>query len=177
MRTIWALVLTTVACEAQAQRRPTGALAATSTSDSGSAIAGNPHYSANGWATRALGAVAGSGADARRNSYWAIAASAAMPGSGQAVLGERRFLPYAAFELFSWALYASHARDARARRADYRALASSVARGRFSTDRVVTCERLYFRAYIIRRIWETVTVRTMQILSASSIKIALPSCF
>jgi len=69
------------------------------------------------------------------NPYWAIAASAVLPGSGQALLGERRFLPYAAFELFSWTLYTAHARDARTRRDDYRALAASVARGRFSADR------------------------------------------
>jgi hypothetical protein len=58
-----------------------------------------------------------------------------MPGAGQAFLGERRFVPYMAFELFSWALYATHAHDARERRDDYRAIASNVARGRFSTDR------------------------------------------
>ncbi|MBV6521009.1 MAG: hypothetical protein MNPFHGCM_01130 [Gemmatimonadaceae bacterium] len=86
----------------------------------------------------ALVALAGTPALSVRNrdgSYWSVVASALAPGSGQALLGEQRFLPYAAFELFSWALYASHARDARARRREYRALASSVARAKFSANR------------------------------------------
>lgn len=74
---------------------------------------------------------------AKRASYWAVAASAALPGSGHLLLGERRFLPYMAFELFSWIVYATHSRDARARRDDYRGIALSVARRQFPGDRPV----------------------------------------
>lgn len=72
---------------------------------------------------------------AASQSLWAIAASAVVPGSGQAILGERRFLPYFAFELFSWIQYSAHVREARARRLDYRNLASAVARAPFSAFR------------------------------------------
>lgn len=136
MRAWWLLCLssagwTTVA----AQNRPVGALPAL-VRDIALQVSPTQHLDSLGvgrlngaWERPALGAPPAG------NPYWAIAASAVVPGSGQALLGENRFLPYAAFELFSWVLYTSHARDARARRDDYRALASSVARGRFSTDR------------------------------------------
>jgi hypothetical protein len=68
-----------------------------------------------------------------RSTYWAIAASAAIPGAGQAVLGERRFLPYVAFELYSWAQYTSHIRESRERRDEYRSLAATVARAPLSS--------------------------------------------
>lgn len=63
-----------------------------------------------------------------RASGWAIAASAALPGAGQALLGVDRFLPYAALEAYLWIQYASHSRDARRERDAYRWLAASVAR-------------------------------------------------
>ena len=69
-----------------------------------------------------------------RGSYWAIAASAALPGAGQAMLGEERFLPYAAFEVFTWFQYAAHAHESRERRDNYRSLAATVARSPFSTS-------------------------------------------
>ncbi|MFN8572705.1 MAG: hypothetical protein U0132_11680 [Gemmatimonadaceae bacterium] len=69
-----------------------------------------------------------------RGSYWAIAASALMPGSGQAMLGEQRFLPYAAFEVFTWFQYAAHAHESRERRDNYRSLAATVARSPFSAS-------------------------------------------
>lgn len=64
-----------------------------------------------------------------RASVWAIAASAALPGAGQAMLGVDRFLPYLAAEAYLWMQYAAHARDSRRERNAYRALAASVARG------------------------------------------------
>jgi hypothetical protein len=67
-----------------------------------------------------------------RASAWSIAASAALPGAGQAVLGVDRFVPYLAFEAYSWAQYATHARASRQYRDDYRNLAARVARSAFS---------------------------------------------
>src|SRR5262245_32980925 len=74
---------------------------------------------------------------ARRAPVFAVVASAAIPGSGQALLRSDRFLPYLAFEVFAWTQYASHAREAGRKRDAYRQLASSVARSRFSDTRPV----------------------------------------
>ena len=134
MRTLRAVFLSSLAWSAlQAQSRPEGTFRNPPRANAwrpGSAL---DSIVASG--ATALGALTPNRARPAPDSYWAIAASAAIPGAGQALLGERRFLPYAAFELFSWVQYAAHARDARVRRDDYRALASTVARGRFSTER------------------------------------------
>ena len=136
MRALWVTVLSGLAWSgsADAQRRPAGALPAVLDSAWRRDPRSRTHPE---WVSAAvsLGALNPLDGPRPRESYWAVAASAVMPGAGQAALGERRFLPYAAFELFSWALYAAHVRDARARRDDYRTIAALVARGRFSNDR------------------------------------------
>lgn len=78
------------------------------------------------------------GGEARpRGSYWSVAASALLPGTGQALLRERRFVPYAAFELYSWIQYAAHSQQGRERRNDYRSLAATVARAPLSQTQPV----------------------------------------
>ncbi len=63
---------------------------------------------------------------------WSIVTSAVVPGTGQALLRVDRFLPYLAFEAYSWIQYAAHSRTARDRRDAYRQLAARVARSPFS---------------------------------------------
>ena len=66
-----------------------------------------------------------------RPRWWAPLASAAVPGSGQAALGQRRWLPYLALELWAWIQYADARRDSRRHRREYQAIARDVARARF----------------------------------------------
>jgi hypothetical protein len=66
-----------------------------------------------------------------RPSWWAPLASAAAPGSGQAVLGQKRWLPYLAFEVWAWIQYLDTRREGSRRRRDYQSLARNVARSRF----------------------------------------------
>ncbi|HEY5545876.1 MAG TPA: hypothetical protein VIK50_07455 [Gemmatimonadaceae bacterium] len=66
---------------------------------------------------------------------WSIAASAILPGSGQAILGANRALPYLAVEAFAWTSYVMHSVEYRRDRDGYRGLASRVARAAFSTVR------------------------------------------
>jgi hypothetical protein len=68
-------------------------------------------------------------------SAWAIAWSAVLPGSGQALLGVDRALPYLAVEAFAWTEHAKASRDYRRRRNGYRDLASRVARAPFAAFR------------------------------------------
>lgn len=63
--------------------------------------------------------------------WWAPLASLALPGSGQATLGQDRFLPYLAVEAYAWVRYANDRRDGERFRTEYRALARSVARSAF----------------------------------------------
>jgi hypothetical protein len=63
--------------------------------------------------------------------WWAPVASAAAPGSGQAALGQRRWLPYLALEVWAWIQYADARRDSRRRRREYQSIARDVARARF----------------------------------------------
>ena len=63
--------------------------------------------------------------------WWAPLASLALPGSGQASLGQDRFLPYLAIEAYAWVRYANDRRDGERFRTEYRALARSVARSAF----------------------------------------------
>ena len=65
-------------------------------------------------------------------SVWTIAASALLPGLGQAYLGVDRALPYFGVEAFSWTSYVWHSRDSRRQRDAYRDLAAKVARSMFS---------------------------------------------
>lgn len=68
---------------------------------------------------------------APRPSWWAPLASAAVPGGGQAVLGQRRWLPYLAFEVWAWIQYVDTRREGSRRRRDYQSLAREVARSQF----------------------------------------------
>jgi hypothetical protein len=63
--------------------------------------------------------------------WWAPLASAAVPGSGQAVLGQKRWLPYLAFEVWAWIQYVDMRREGSSRRREYQSLARDVARSRF----------------------------------------------
>ena len=68
---------------------------------------------------------------------WAILGSAAIPGTGQALLRQDRFVAYLSVEGFAWARYFSHAREGRRERNAYRILARDVARALFSETRPV----------------------------------------
>ncbi len=71
----------------------------------------------------------------RRTSAWAALASAVVPGSGQALLRQRRALVYFAIEALALSSYASNSSKARRARDGYRSLASDVARSPFSDVR------------------------------------------
>ena len=66
-----------------------------------------------------------------RPHWWAPLASAAAPGSGQAVLGQKRGLPYLALEVWAWIQYIDTRREGGRRRREYQLLALDVARSRF----------------------------------------------
>jgi hypothetical protein len=68
---------------------------------------------------------------------WAVLASAAVPGSGQALLSQDRVVAYLAVEAYAWARYVADAREGRRARASYRQLASEVARRPFADTRPV----------------------------------------
>lgn len=63
--------------------------------------------------------------------WWAPLASAAAPGSGQAALGQKRWLPYLALEVWAWIQYVDARRDGGRRRREYQLLARDVARSRY----------------------------------------------
>jgi hypothetical protein len=64
-------------------------------------------------------------------------ASALLPGGGQALLGQDRFIAYLAVEGFAWLRYATDVAEARRQRRAYRALAERVARSAFGDSRPV----------------------------------------
>ena len=66
-----------------------------------------------------------------RPPWWAPLASAAVPGGGQAALGQRRWLPYVALEVWAWLQYIDVRREGGRRRREYQLLARNVARYRF----------------------------------------------
>ncbi len=66
-----------------------------------------------------------------RPEWWAPLASAAVPGSGQAVLGQKRWLPYLALEVWAWLQYIDVRREGSRRRREYQSLARDVARSRY----------------------------------------------
>ncbi len=67
----------------------------------------------------------------RDSSWWVPLASAIIPGSGQALLGQDRFVAYAAIEAFSLLNYADRASAERRDRDGLRSLAANVARALF----------------------------------------------
>jgi hypothetical protein len=79
----------------------------------------------------------GSKDTAARSTAWAVLASAVVPGTGQAWLGQDRFVAYLAVEAYAWARYVADAREGRRARTAYRNLASEVARRPFSLVRPV----------------------------------------
>jgi hypothetical protein len=68
------------------------------------------------------------------NPALAPVASAIVPGSGQAMLGQDRSLVYVAVEALMWLKRAKDAREERDETASYELLAQNVARGHFSTS-------------------------------------------
>jgi hypothetical protein len=60
--------------------------------------------------------------------------SAIVPGGGQVMLGDNRFIAYAAVELLGWLKYAKDAREQAAQEASFRDLARRVARASFSAN-------------------------------------------
>lgn len=66
-----------------------------------------------------------------RPRWWAPLASATVPGSGQAVLGQKRWLPYLALEVWAWLQYIDVRREGSHRRREYQSLARDVARSRY----------------------------------------------
>lgn len=69
--------------------------------------------------------------------WWMPLASAALPGIGQALQGQDRYVAYVALETFAWIRFAAEAREGRRQRQAYRGLANRVARA-FYTDRFPT---------------------------------------
>lgn len=74
----------------------------------------------------------GQGSPAQPASVWSVLASATVPGTGQAMLGVQRFLPYMAFEVYAWTQYLSHAGEYRQYRDSYVELSSRVARSKYT---------------------------------------------
>jgi hypothetical protein len=74
-------------------------------------------------------------ADGRRHSPLLVTlASAVIPGAGQALLGSRRAIPYAAAEAVGWIAYSLEMRDGERHRIEYRDLSRTVARAQFMPD-------------------------------------------
>jgi hypothetical protein len=63
---------------------------------------------------------------------WAVLASAIVPGAGQAILGQDRFIPYLAVEAYAWARYAGDKHRGRRDADRYRTLAKRVAQAAFA---------------------------------------------
>lgn len=73
----------------------------------------------------------------RDSSWWVPLASAVVPGSGQALLGQDRFIAYLALETFALLGYVDQHKAQLRATSQYQALASNVARSLYSTDRPV----------------------------------------
>lgn len=66
--------------------------------------------------------------------WWMPLASAAVPGAGQALLRQDRFIAYATVEAVAWLRFSTERREGRRQRRAYRDLANRVARVWFSTE-------------------------------------------
>ena len=73
--------------------------------------------------------------DRRRSPWWTPLASAALPGAGQAVMRQDRFVAYMAVEGYFWLRFFADRREALRQRDSYRELANSVARAWFSDEK------------------------------------------
>jgi hypothetical protein len=71
----------------------------------------------------------------RDSSWWVPLASAAVPGSGQALLGQNRFVAYLAMEVWAFLGYLDQHNEQLRSTARYEALASNVARSLFPGNR------------------------------------------
>jgi hypothetical protein len=71
----------------------------------------------------------------RPSPWWAPLASAAMPGTGQALFRQDRWLPYLAIEAFAWFQYAASRAEAQRQSRSYRSLARDVAQAPFGATR------------------------------------------
>ena len=119
----WWLVLATIATPLEGQsRRPVGADRPPPTLESCHEV-------------RACELLGSGGQAPATRPAWAIAASAILPGTGQAVLGIDRALPYLAIEALAWTGYVKASQDYRRRRNGYRDLAARTARAPFGSFR------------------------------------------
>ena len=66
--------------------------------------------------------------------WWMPLASAALPGAGQALMRQDRFIAYASVEAVAWLRFSAERREGRRQRRAYRDLANRVARAWFSTE-------------------------------------------
>lgn len=73
----------------------------------------------------------------RRATPWAVAASAVVPGAGQALLGQKRSIAYGVVEGLLLLRYVGDRRDGNRSRDRYRLLAHDVARAQFADERPV----------------------------------------
>jgi hypothetical protein len=73
------------------------------------------------------------GAVRRPPRWWAPLASAALPGTGQALFQQDRWLPYLAIEAFAWFQYAASRTEGRRQSRSYRRLARDVAQAPFGS--------------------------------------------
>ncbi len=71
----------------------------------------------------------------RDSSWWVPLASAALPGTGQALLGQNRFVAYLAVDVWAFLGYLDQHSQQQRSTARYQALASNVARSLFPGDR------------------------------------------
>jgi len=65
---------------------------------------------------------------------WAPLASAIVPGSGQIILGQDRFVVYSAVEVFSWWAYAKNRREQSQQEDAFKRIAAGVARAHFTSS-------------------------------------------
>jgi len=70
----------------------------------------------------------------RDSSWWVPLASAVIPGSGQALLGQDRFIAYLALETFALLGYADQHKAQLRATSQYQSLAANVARSQYSSD-------------------------------------------
>jgi hypothetical protein len=73
------------------------------------------------------------GIDSSKAKLYAPLASLVVPGAGQVVLGDNRFVGYAAAEIVGWFLYAKDRRDQSRQESAFKDLARQVARAHFSS--------------------------------------------
>ena len=113
---------------APAAPAPAGAGAVESPRQAGMTVPGSAtiRFASGSSATQAAG-----------SPWWTPLASAALPGAGQAVLKQDRFVAYMAVEGYFWLRFYADRREGLRQRSAYRQLANDVARAGFSTEKPV----------------------------------------